>query len=151
MVKYILHYFGVNGRAIVPRAILSYAKADWTNDAIKKEDWPKIKKSGLCEFEQVPILEVDGKKYSQSNAINLYLAETFNLMGKNAEENYQITSLLMTFDDFMPPFFAWMFCQDETKKPELLNKAIENLVLNPNKTENQKELIKFVKKQLKGV
>ena len=32
-----------------------------------------------------------------------------------------------------------------------LNKAIENLVLNPNKTENQKELIKFVKKQLKGV
>ena len=125
MVKYILHYFGVNGRAIVPRAILSYAKADWTNDAIKKEDWPKIKKSGLCEFEQVPILEVDGKKYSQSNAINLYLAETFNLMGKNAEENYQITSLLMTFDDFMPPFFAWMFCQDETKKPELLNKALE--------------------------
>ena len=90
MVKYILHYFGMNGRAAIPRAILTYAKADWTNDAIAMTDWPKIKKSGLCEFEQVPILEVDGKKYSQSNAINLYLAETFNLMGNNIEENYQI-------------------------------------------------------------
>ena len=100
MPKYILHYFAGNGRAIVARAILCYANADWTNDAIKKEDWPTIKKSGLCEFEQVPILEVDGKKYSQSHAIDLYLAETFNLMGKDIEENYQIRSLLFAIDDY---------------------------------------------------
>ena len=51
MSKYILHYFGVNGRATLSRAILSYAKADWTNDLVKQEDWPKLKTSGLCEFE----------------------------------------------------------------------------------------------------
>ena len=127
MVKYILHYFGVNGRGALPRAILTYAKADWTNDVIAMPDWPKIKKSGLCEFEQLPILEVDGKKYSQSNAINLYLAETFNLMGNNIEENYQITSLLMTFDDFMNSCFAYMFCQDESKKEELQKAALEKV------------------------
>ena len=48
MSKYILHYFGVNGRAGVARAILSFSKSDWTNDLINKDDWPKIKKSGLC-------------------------------------------------------------------------------------------------------
>ena len=127
MVKYILHYFGVNGRAVIPRAILSYAKADWTNDIIAHPDWPKIKKSGLCEFEQLPILEVEGKKYSQSNAINLYLAETFKLMGNNAEENYQITNLLMTFDDFMTPIFGWMFCKDESKKEELYKAALDKI------------------------
>ena len=72
MPKYTLHYFGGNGRAIIARAILSYVKADWKNDLVKKEDWPKLKTSGLCEFEQLPVLEVDGKKYCESNAIHLY-------------------------------------------------------------------------------
>ena len=90
MPKYILHYFHTNSRAQIARAILSFVKADWTNDMIKLENWPATKKGGLCEFEQAPVLEVDGKKYCQSHAIDLYLAETFNLMGKDIEENYQI-------------------------------------------------------------
>ncbi len=126
MPKYILHYFGANGRGAIPRAILTYGKADWTNDIIKKEDWPKIKKSDLCEFEFLPVLEVDGKKYCESHAINLYLAEVFNLMGKDPEENYQITNVLMCFDDFMRPIWDCMFAPDD-KKPELKKKAEEKL------------------------
>ena len=122
MPKYTLHYFGGNGRAVIARAILAYVKADWTNDLIKKEDWPKIKTSGLCEYEQVPVLEVDGKKYSQSHAINLYLAEVFNLMGKDPEENYQIRNVLMAFDDFMDPIWGAMFAPED-KKPELKKKS----------------------------
>ena len=38
MSKYILHYFGVNGRGAVPRAILTYAKVDWKNDIIQKDE-----------------------------------------------------------------------------------------------------------------
>ena len=125
MPKYILHYFAGNGRAIIPRAILCYAKADWTNDAINYPDWPTIKKSGLCEFEQVPILEVDGRKYSQSHAITLYLAETFNLMGKDIEENYQIRSLLFAIDDYNMEIWKAMFSKDEAKKPELLKAALD--------------------------
>ena len=41
MPKYTLHYFAGNGRAVIARALLTYAKADWTNDLIKHEDWPK--------------------------------------------------------------------------------------------------------------
>ena len=125
MSKYILHYFPANGRGMISRAILCFAKADWTNDVIKKEDWPTIKKSGLCEFEQVPILEVDGKKYSQSHAIDLYLAETFNLMGKDIEENYQIRSLLFAVDDYTVEIWKAMFSPDEAKKPELIKAACE--------------------------
>ena len=127
MPKYILHYFGANGRGAVPRAILTYGKADWTNDIIKKEDWPKIKKSDLCEFEFLPVLEVDGKKYCESLAINTYLAEKFDLMGRNPEENYQIYNLLNTFDDFNVQFRPFRLCEDESKKPELKKKAIDRL------------------------
>ena len=127
MPKYTLHYFPGNGRAVIARAILSFAKADWTNDLIKKEDWPKIKKSGLCEFEQVPVLEVDGKKYCESHAINLYLAEVFKIMGKDPEENYQIRNVLFAFDDYMTPIWQAMFNPDESKKAELKKAAEEKL------------------------
>ena len=127
MPKYILHYFGVNGRGAVPRAILTCGKADWTNQTIKKEDWPKIKKSELCEFEFLPVLEVDGKKYCESLAINTYLAEKFDLMGRNPDENYQIYNLLTTFDDFNVQFRPYRLCEDESKKPELKQKAVDRL------------------------
>ena len=127
MSKYILHYFETNGRAAVPRAILSYAKANWVNNLISQEDWPKTKTSGSCEFEQIPVLEVNNKKYCESNAINLYLAETFNLMGKDVEENYQIVNLLMTFDDFLTIFKIYIMCPDENKKIELKKKTEEKL------------------------
>ena len=127
MPKYILHYFETNARGVIARAILSCAKADWTNDLVKKEDWPKLKKSGLCEYEQLPVLEVDGKKYSQSHAINLYLAQVFNIMGKDAEENYQITNVLMAFEDYMAPIWKTWFITDEAKKAEQVKEAEEKL------------------------
>ena len=123
MPKYTLHYFAGNGRAIIARAILTYVKADWTNNLINREDWPKIKKSGLCEFEQVPVLEVDDKKLCESQAINLYLAETFNLLGKDVEENYQIINLLMTIDEYGKTFYEFFRCTDESKKPKLKKTA----------------------------
>ena len=129
MSKYILHYFGTNGRACVPRAILSYAKADWTNDIISFENWPKVKESGLCEFKQLPVLEVNGKKYCESQAINLYLGETFNLMGKNAEENYQIINLLMTFEDIIKPSVEYLLNFNGSKTPENKKKCEEKLKL----------------------
>ena len=127
MSKYILHYFAGNGRAAIARAILSYVKADWTNNFIKKEDWPKIKTSGLCEYEQVPVLEVGDKKYCESYAIYLYLAEKFDLMGKNPEENYQIVNLLMTIEDFGKVARDLFFATEEAKKVEAKKNAEEKL------------------------
>ena len=127
MPKYILHYFDTNGRAAVIRAILSYSKVDWINNLIKQEDWPQIKKSGLFEYEQIPVLEVDGKKYCETNAIILYLGETMNLLGKDAEENYNIINLLMTFDDFLTVFKNYIMCPEESKKNELKKLAEEKI------------------------
>ena len=125
MPKYIIHYFPANGRAIISRALLTYVKADWENDVIKMEDWTKTKKSGLWEYEQLPVLEVEGKKYSQSHAINIYLGQTFNLIGKDKEEDYQINNLLMAFEDYTKPIWEAMYNPDPTKKEELKPKSEE--------------------------
>ena len=115
--SYTLYYFEANGRAMIARAILTYAKAKWKDIRVKQRDWLKIKNSGLCEFEQMPILEVDGKKkLSQSIAIELYLLKTFNLYGKNIDEQYQIDSLLCSFEDLFGPLVEFVICPDEKKK-----------------------------------
>ena len=62
---------------------------------------------------------MEKKKYCESNAINLYLAEKFNLLGKDAEENYQINNLLMAAEDYTKVAIALFLCTDESKKPEL--------------------------------
>ena len=48
-------------------------------------------------------------------------------MGKTPDENYQIFNLLETFDDFNVQFRPYRLCEDESKKPELKQKAIDRL------------------------
>ena len=136
--SYTLHYFGGNGRATIPRAILTYAKAKWTDNRVEQGDWLKLKRSGLCEFEQMPILVIDGKKkLSQSVAISLYLLKTFNLYGKNIDEQYQIDSLLCTFDDLLEPLADFVMCFNQMKKEEFKKVFIEKYKLYLKKYEER--------------
>ena len=128
--KYIFHYFQVNGRGAVARAILSAMKADWTNHAFTREEWPTIKKSGLCEFEQAPVLEHKGKSYAQSMAIDFYLARKFNLMGKDDEENYEIESLMCCMEDIFSAMFKFTHLpeNEKDKYDELRKVALERYI-----------------------
>ena len=111
-----LHYFNINGRAALARAIFSAAKVPFENHLIEQKDWPAIKQSELCEFKQVPVLEHNGKKYSQSAAIYRYLGKLFKLFGNNLEEEYQIDSLLCTIEDMIPVMTPIIFPNEEQKK-----------------------------------
>ena len=57
----------------------------------------------------------------------MYLAEKFDLMGKDPEENYPIVNLLMTLDDFYKAAIDFFLCKDESKKPEFQKKDEEKL------------------------
>jgi hypothetical protein len=41
-------------------------------------------------FGQLPVLEIDGKKYAQSFAISRYLGRKYGLSGANIEEDFEI-------------------------------------------------------------
>ena len=136
--KYTLYYFPVNARAIIARAILTYVKADWEDKRITHEEWPKMKETDLFEFHQMPILEHNGKKMSQSLAIDLYLLRQFNLYGKNIEEEYEIDSLLCTFDDLLPLLGKYCFrCKDEKEKEEAKKVLIEKVQFYVKKIEER--------------
>lgn len=48
---------------------------------------------------QVPILEIDGKKYHQSRAIARYVAKKCNLYGSNEIEALEIDGIVDSLDD----------------------------------------------------
>ena len=136
--KYTLYYFPVNARAIIARAILTYAKADWEDKRITHEEWPKMKETDLFEFHQMPILEHNGKKMSQSLAIDLYLLRQFNLYGKNIDEQYEIDNLLCTFDDLIPLLGKYVSrSKDEKEKEETKKVLIEKVQFYVKKIEER--------------
>lgn len=50
-------------------------------------------------MKQMPVLEVDGKKFFQSVSICRYLATKYGLSGNDACENMEIDSVVDTFVD----------------------------------------------------
>ena len=73
--KYKLTYFPVYGLVEPIRLCLAYNKVAFEDNRVTFEDWPKLKESGAAPFNQLPFLEIDGKKYAQSGAILKYLCE----------------------------------------------------------------------------
>merc|ERR1711936_1362778 len=52
-------------------------------------------------FGQLPMLEIDGKCFSQSKAISIYLAQEFGLYGKNNMDAFTINQVLDLLEDMI--------------------------------------------------
>ena len=92
-----LTYFKDNGRVGLIRAMLSYKKIPFENIMYTLDEWPSKKDN--YEFKQLPQLEVNGKKLTQTIAICLYLARQLDLYPKDIYLQYHVDSLLACRDD----------------------------------------------------
>lgn len=128
--KYVLHYFQGNGRASNIRAILDCANVKYENAFIKFEEWPALKASGKFENGQVPVLEINGKQHTQTLAIETYLAKQFNLMGSNLEDEFEITNILCSREDFVKPLYEFIMPNEDQKKrrEEIVKNLVENFL-----------------------
>jgi len=92
-----LTYFNANGRVGLIRAMLAYKKIPFENIMYTMEEWPSKKDN--YEFKQLPQLEVNRKKLTQTIAICLYLARQLDLYPKDVYLQYHVDSLLACRDD----------------------------------------------------
>ena len=90
-----VHYFVGYGKAEAIRMLLAHAKVDFENVHVTWETLPAAKASGNLEFGQMPVLEVDGKFFSQSGAILRLLGTR---LGYYAEEPYTAWRIYSTVD-----------------------------------------------------
>ncbi|XP_003215487.1 glutathione S-transferase A2 [Anolis carolinensis] len=82
-----LHYMNTRGRMETIRWLLATAGVEFEEPMIKsKADLEKLRKDGVLLFQQVPMVEIDGMKLVQTRAILNYIAEKYNLYGKDIKQ-----------------------------------------------------------------
>jgi len=123
MSNYKLIYFDGRGRGEIIRLLFAYNDIKYTDERIKREDWPALKPSS--PFGQLPILEVDGVKLCQSNACARYLARKTNLAGRTDLDQAKADMLVDCYDDATKPILSFFMEKDEAKKAEAKKKYCE--------------------------
>ena len=104
-----LTYFDGRGRAEVARMILHHHWTPFTDHRLQRSDWINFQASGVCEFDSLPMLEIDGLKLVESKSINRYLSQKFGYGHTSHLDEYFIESLCDLKSDITALFFPLMF------------------------------------------
>ncbi|XP_056020329.1 hematopoietic prostaglandin D synthase-like [Ostrea edulis] len=126
MTKYTYHYFNVKGRGEVVRLVFVAAGVDFDDRRIEFQDWPKVKPT--TPTGQLPILEIDGKKYFQSISLARYIAKKNGLAGTNDLEQLQIDQVVDNVHDLHEEMIVPIFEKDEKRKAEQTKKLMEESI-----------------------
>ena len=114
-----LYYFDVYGRAEAIRMLLHHAKVEFTDVIVTKEEVEKMKADGKLEFGQVPVIEHNGKFFSQSNAILRFLGSKHGYYPADPVESWRVDSTIDSVGDLTNAFMKAKFETDAEKQKEL--------------------------------
>jgi len=99
--RYRLHCLGASGNSFKVALFLNCAGLDWEPVGVdffggqtRDADW----RAATNPMGEVPVLEVDGRRMSQSGAILMWLAETHGVFGPDAEDRFEAMRWLL-FDN----------------------------------------------------
>ncbi|XP_055954467.1 glutathione S-transferase 3-like [Patella vulgata] len=120
-----LVYFNGRGKAELIRLALTYVGIEFEEVYLKeKSEIEKLRSDGDLLFQQVPLLEIDGKRIVQSGAILRYLARRGGIYGNNNDESTRIDELFEGTRDFCGPLLGMIFRPEE----DVLKEAKEKLL-----------------------
>lgn len=95
-----LYYFAGRGKAETTRWMLAATNVKFSNIYLRSNDeFVAMKSSSRLLFGQLPMLELDGKSFTQSRAMVLYLARRANLQGRNIFEEARCAEIAGCCDD----------------------------------------------------
>jgi glutathione S-transferase len=114
------------GRADAIKTVLKLAKVDFEDHALPLEELQKLAAEGKIqsEFGNYPVLEKDGKFYSQAPAILRYVGRTYGYYPEDPELAWKVDSTLEHVRDLIYKLYPIYVEQDETKKKELGKEAL---------------------------
>ncbi|XP_033746354.1 glutathione S-transferase-like [Pecten maximus] len=126
MPTYKLHYFPIRARGELIRLLFAAAGKTFTDQIITFADWPS-KKSEMPTG-QLPVLEIDGEKLSQSLTIARFLSREFGLAGDSNLDQARADQVVDTIGDLFTEFFKYAFEKDAEKKEELKKKTFDSVL-----------------------
>ncbi|XP_005104704.2 hematopoietic prostaglandin D synthase [Aplysia californica] len=121
-----VYYFNkLRARVEISRLVLAAAKVDYEFVPVEGPDWPKLK--ATLRFEQIPVIEIGGKKYAQGIAIQTYLARTNGLYSNDPLEALAIDEICQLREDLLIPETKHYLEKDETEKAKKEKDMFENV------------------------
>ncbi|KAK0060366.1 glutathione S-transferase 3 [Biomphalaria pfeifferi] len=114
-------YFDVTGLGEILRLLLKFAGKEFEDIRLDRDKWPDIKPT--MPFGQVPVLELDGKRYGQSVALASYLAREFGFYGKTNLEALTIDTVYQLQSDLLHGYAKYYRETDPVKKEEYLKEV----------------------------
>ena len=130
--QYKLIYFNLKARAEVIRLLFSVFDQKFEDIRHPLEEWPSIKPT--LPFQQAPVLEIteNGKTYqiAQSHAIERFLANRFNLLGKTEIERAQVDMIGEEIVDLFTELFTIYRKKDTDEKRKELEETLKENVPN---------------------
>ncbi|XP_019726229.1 glutathione S-transferase A4-like [Hippocampus comes] len=112
-----LHYFNGRGKMESIRWLLTVAGVEFDEILLTtREQYVKLLNDGDLMFQQVPLVEIDGMKLIQTKAILNYIAEKYNLHGKDIKDRVKINMYSEGLMDLMEMIMVLPFAQDPNSK-----------------------------------
>ena len=121
-----LHYFKGRGRAETTRWMLAINNIEFINISIEDHnEFDNLKAKGILPFSQLPLLEYDNLKLSQSGAMVSFLARKGNLYGETEEETLWCDMLIGAVGDFNIPAMQFAFKDDKEEAARNLDASLK--------------------------
>ncbi|XP_074531733.1 glutathione S-transferase A3-like [Halichoeres trimaculatus] len=118
----VLTYFDGRGKMESIRWLLTAAEVDFDEVFLtKREQYQQLLKDGSLMFQQVPLVEIDGMKLIQTKAILNYIAEKYNLHGKDIKDRVKINMYSEGLMDLMEMIMMLLWTPNEDRKAKLEN------------------------------
>lgn len=121
-----LHYFKGRGRAETTRWMLAVNEIAFENRSLRTaEDFAALKATGKLLFNQLPLLEIDGKHLTQSTATTRYLARKCNLYGDTPEDALMCDMVAGATADFAEAALQFAFQPTRDDGIELAKRSFQ--------------------------
>ena len=104
-----LHYFPLHGRGECIRMVFNYHGVPFNDHLIQFQEWPQVKMSGLAEFGQLPVLEIDGERMIQSKSVVRYVCQKYGYYPSNIKDAYLVESICDLKEDVLSLLAPLMF------------------------------------------
>ncbi|XP_028324663.1 glutathione S-transferase A2-like [Gouania willdenowi] len=128
--KPVLYYFNARGRMETIRWLLTVAEVDFDEVFLTSRDqYLKLLENGDLLFQQVPMVEIDGMKLVQTRAILNYIAEKYNLHGKDLKDRAMIDMYSEGVKDLNEMIIMLIMSPDPKAKLEEIEKKAKERYL----------------------
>jgi len=124
MPKLKLTYFDFNGgRGEANRLAMAIGNIPFEDDRVPTAEWPNVKDT--TPFGQLPVLEVDGEKLTQTNTISRYVGRLGGLYPDDPLEAARCDEVMSAVEDVMGRIVPTLFMEDEELKRQEREKLAE--------------------------